>query len=248
MALEAASALARLGDPTGRPALERLTYSEDPKSSRNRRRDRRWAIPRWPCVLVRMLDDHCVGVARAALVNLPEVVGRDVAEASDGALLGTTEQIRRWKQWGRKRRKAPTTLRGAEAARSIYRLWSSKRPLMPRLLPWRPKARDQVARLLGTAPTVRRRCRRWNRPTDRQSMRRRRLCRWSRFAPFFAVTVMVVMAVCALGLLRATDDGSIPLFCNTWLTAFLTTELRSDVLPDCSAFWTAVVMAEMSWS
>ena len=42
VALASAAALARLGDPTGRPALERMTYSEDPKIRRaNRRRDRR---------------------------------------------------------------------------------------------------------------------------------------------------------------------------------------------------------------
>ena len=141
VALEAASALARLGDPTGRPALERLTYSEDPKiRAANRRRDRRLGDPSLAGALVRMLDDHRVGVARAALVNLPKVVGRDVAEPSDGASLGTTEQIRRWKQWYAEKGEMPTTLRGAEAARSIYRLWSSKRPLMPWLLPWRPKS------------------------------------------------------------------------------------------------------------
>ena len=54
-----------------------------------------------------MLDDHRVGVARAALVNLPKVVGRNVAEASDGASLGTTEQIRRWKQWCAQKAKSP---------------------------------------------------------------------------------------------------------------------------------------------
>ncbi len=98
--LESASALARLGDPTGRPALERMTYSDDPKI-RARTADALGALgdPSLAAALVRMLDDPRVGVACAALVNLPKVVGRDVAEQSTGALLGTTEQIRRWKQW-----------------------------------------------------------------------------------------------------------------------------------------------------
>ncbi len=96
--LEAAVALLLLGDNQGAAELTRLAHSGDPKTALKAAEamgdlaDRRF-LPE----LIRMLDSPA-SVRRAALAALPKVVGRDMGQ-SDNASTGTTERIRRWKQW-----------------------------------------------------------------------------------------------------------------------------------------------------
>jgi HEAT repeat protein len=98
--LEAAAALVRLGDPSGAPAVERMAYSQSFETrAAAARRMGELADPSFTAALLRLLDDPRVTVSRAALLSLPKVVGRDVAQATDGSPVGTAEQIRRWKQW-----------------------------------------------------------------------------------------------------------------------------------------------------
>jgi HEAT repeat protein len=99
--LETAAALAHFRDPAAVPALERLTYSDDPKIrgrvalAMGELGDASFAAP-----LVRLLDDHHGTVSHAALASLPKVAGSDVARQVLGdSPAGTAEQIRRWKQW-----------------------------------------------------------------------------------------------------------------------------------------------------
>jgi HEAT repeat protein len=93
--LEASAVLARCRDPAGAAALDRLTYSDDPRIRTRTAQvmgdlgDRTFAA-----ALVRLLDDRWASVAHAALAALPKVAGRDVAQTAD-----RNEQTRRWKQW-----------------------------------------------------------------------------------------------------------------------------------------------------
>ncbi|MHC4403388.1 MAG: HEAT repeat domain-containing protein [Planctomycetota bacterium] len=104
--VQAAAALARLGDPSGNAALERLAYSGD----RTIRRAVAEAMgdladSRFVPWLIHLLDDHHT-VRSAALASLPRAAGRDVA---DGAPPGRdlAERIAAWKRWFRRQ---PTTL------------------------------------------------------------------------------------------------------------------------------------------
>jgi HEAT repeat protein len=98
--LETAAALSRLQDPAGTAALERITYSADPGiRARSAQVMGSLGDPMFTASLVRLLDDHRTTVNRAALAALPKIAGRDIAQAGDGPAPGTTEQIRRWKQW-----------------------------------------------------------------------------------------------------------------------------------------------------
>ena len=97
--LEAALALTRLGDPSGKPALERLAYSRDP-AVRARTAQAMGDFPdaAFTAILIHLLNDNQT-VARAALISLPKVVGEDVAQAPGQAPATSTEQILRWKHW-----------------------------------------------------------------------------------------------------------------------------------------------------
>jgi len=98
--LEAGAALTRFHDPAGMAALERLTYSEDPRiRTRTAQLMGDLGEPSFAGALVRLLDDRQAAVAHAALSGLPKVSGRDVAQAADEAPPDTNEQVRRWKQW-----------------------------------------------------------------------------------------------------------------------------------------------------
>ena len=98
--MEAALALARLGDAAGAPALERLTYSGDPLiRAHTAQAMGELGNAMFTAPLVRLLDDNRGTVSHAALVSLPKVAGCDVAQATDGSPVGTPEQIRRWKKW-----------------------------------------------------------------------------------------------------------------------------------------------------
>jgi len=98
--LEAGAALARFHDPAGMAALDRLTYSDDPRiRTRTARVMGELGDPSFAAALVRLLDDRRASVTHAALTELPKVAGRDVAQAADGSPRDSQEQIRRWKQW-----------------------------------------------------------------------------------------------------------------------------------------------------
>jgi HEAT repeat protein len=98
--LETARALIRLGDPTGKAALERLAYSADPKVRyRAAVAMGETAESAFTPTLIRLLDDR-PAVCRAALEGLPKVVGRDAsASKEEQAPATTSERVRRWKQW-----------------------------------------------------------------------------------------------------------------------------------------------------
>ncbi len=97
--MEAALALTRLGDPSGKPALERLAYSRDPAvRAKTAQAMGDFPDPAFTATLIRLLNDNQT-VVRAALNSLPKVVGEDVAQAPGQAPLTSTEQILRWKHW-----------------------------------------------------------------------------------------------------------------------------------------------------
>jgi HEAT repeat protein len=97
--LEAAAALARLGDPAAKPALERLAYSRDPAvRTKTARAMGECPDPEFTGALIRLLNDNQT-VARAALVSLPKVVGKDMSQSPDQTPATSTEKILRWKNW-----------------------------------------------------------------------------------------------------------------------------------------------------
>jgi HEAT repeat protein len=97
--LEAALALTRLGDPSGKPALERLAYSRDPAvRARTAQAMGDFPDPAFTATLIHLLNDTQT-VARAALISLPKVVGEDVAQAPGQSPATGAEQILRWKHW-----------------------------------------------------------------------------------------------------------------------------------------------------
>ncbi len=96
---EAALALTRLGDPSGKPALERLAYSRDPVvRAKAAQAMGDFPDPAFIAALIHMLNDNQT-VVRAALISLSKVVGEDVAQPPGQAPATTTEQILRWKHW-----------------------------------------------------------------------------------------------------------------------------------------------------
>jgi HEAT repeat protein len=98
--LEAGAALARFHDPAGMAALDRLTYSDDPRIRTHTAQVMGdLGEPSFAGALVRLLDDRRASVAHAALSGLPKVAGRDVAQAADESPPDTNERVRRWKQW-----------------------------------------------------------------------------------------------------------------------------------------------------
>lgn len=97
--MEAALALTRLGDASGKPALERLTMSRDPiVRSKAAQAMGEFPDPAFTATLIRLLNDNQT-VARAALISLPKVVGQDVTQSQGQAPPTTVEQILRWKRW-----------------------------------------------------------------------------------------------------------------------------------------------------
>lgn len=97
--LAAAVALARLGDPQGRDAVQRMAYHADPIV----RRQAAMVLGEMDdaanvATLVALLDDR-PAVCRAALDSLTKVVGRNMADVEGQPPANTTEQIRRWKEW-----------------------------------------------------------------------------------------------------------------------------------------------------
>jgi HEAT repeat protein len=97
--LEAALALTRLGDASGKPALERLAYGRDPAvRAKTAQTMGEFPDPAFTAVLIYLLNDN-ITVARAALNSLSKVVGEDVAQAPGQAPATTTEQMLRWKHW-----------------------------------------------------------------------------------------------------------------------------------------------------
>jgi hypothetical protein len=97
--LVAAVALARLGDPLGRDAVQRMAYHADPIV----RRQAALVLGELEdmtnvATLVSLLDDR-PAVCSAAMESLTKVVGRNMAEVEGQPPANTSEQIRRWKEW-----------------------------------------------------------------------------------------------------------------------------------------------------
>ncbi|MBS0210759.1 MAG: HEAT repeat domain-containing protein [Planctomycetes bacterium] len=98
--IDVATALARLGAPSGVLALERLAADND----MDIRRQAAAAMgtvggEQFTSTLVRMLDDT-IGVRSAALEALPRVVGSDVAKADGGAIApDVAQRTRLWREW-----------------------------------------------------------------------------------------------------------------------------------------------------
>lgn len=104
--LEAAGALARLGDPTGLAALERLSYSDNP-STRQRTAELMGQLGSEACLasLIRLLDDNWQNVRLAALKSLPNVASQDVARTEGEWSVTAAQRITLWKQWYQQRAK-----------------------------------------------------------------------------------------------------------------------------------------------
>ncbi len=102
--LEAAGALARLGDPTGLAALERLSYSDNP-SARQRTAELMGELGGEACLasLIRLLDDNWQSVRLAALKSLPKVAGQDVGRTEGEWSVAAAQRITLWKQWYQQR-------------------------------------------------------------------------------------------------------------------------------------------------
>jgi len=102
--LEAAGALARLGDPTGLAALERLSYSDNP-SARQRTAELMGEVGGDACLasLIRLLDDNWERVRLAALRSLPKVAGQDVSRTKGEWSVTAAQRITLWKEWYQKR-------------------------------------------------------------------------------------------------------------------------------------------------
>lgn len=99
--LEAATALCRLGDPSGPAALERLSYSANHTVRREVARGMgEIGDPSLAPSLVRLLDDRH-DVRTAALEALPKVVGHDVADPSSGSPPSFAQRVEAWKRWHR---------------------------------------------------------------------------------------------------------------------------------------------------
>ncbi len=102
--LEAAGALARLGDPTGLAALERLSYSDNP-GARQRTAELMGELGGEACLasLIRLLDDNWQSVRLAALKSLPKVAGQDVGRTEGEWSVAAAQRITLWKQWYQQR-------------------------------------------------------------------------------------------------------------------------------------------------
>ncbi len=98
--LAAAVALARLHDPAGDDAIQRLSYSRDIRIRGQLAQGLGdLGDERFLSILVRLLDDSKATVSHAALASLSRVKGRDVAQSADGTSVSVNEQMTRWKRW-----------------------------------------------------------------------------------------------------------------------------------------------------
>ncbi len=117
--LEAAVALARAGDPSGKAALERLSYDLDPDVRRRVAQEMgELGDAAFVPLLVRLLDDR-LSIARAALESLPKVVGFDVAEQQAPPAEDTMERMRRWREWFRRSPAEPAVWSPESPGRSM---------------------------------------------------------------------------------------------------------------------------------
>jgi HEAT repeat protein len=97
--VEAATALARLGDPAGAAALERLAYSKDPTTRRLTAIAMGLAPdPTFSSALVKMLDDQ-YAIRLAALASLPRVTGHEMPLSEGAAEPGAAERVAYWKKY-----------------------------------------------------------------------------------------------------------------------------------------------------
>jgi HEAT repeat protein len=97
--LAAGTSLAKLGHDRGEATLERLARSDD-TSIRRRTAEAMGEVGSSTFVptLIGMLDDR-LGIRRAALNSLVQIVGRDVTVDELEAPPSLNEQITRWRRW-----------------------------------------------------------------------------------------------------------------------------------------------------
>lgn len=101
----AAMTLAKLGYDSGHDALDRLAHDTDPTVRRlaaeamGKTKQRRYLG-----TLVRLLDDQ-LGVRRAALASLTEIVGQDIGRTGEEASPALADQVVRWKSWYARQRR-----------------------------------------------------------------------------------------------------------------------------------------------
>ena len=97
--LAAATALTQLNYAAGKPALERLAYSNDPQvRARVARAMGEYPDPAFVPILIHFLSDKAT-VSRSALASLPQVTGEDFSKSPHQTPIATAEQITRWKRW-----------------------------------------------------------------------------------------------------------------------------------------------------
>ncbi len=98
--IETALALAKLGAPEGRSALERMAKDVDGDVRRGAARAMGTLDDASYCPCLGELLDDRNDVAEAAMTSLAKIVGRDVAsEGSESAPSSASERIRRWRSW-----------------------------------------------------------------------------------------------------------------------------------------------------
>jgi HEAT repeat protein len=97
--LSAAKALAQLNNASGKPALERLAYSNDPLiRAKVAAAMGEYPDPSFIPILIRFLNDQA-SVSRTALASLPLVQGEDISQLPGQPPAKITERISRWKRW-----------------------------------------------------------------------------------------------------------------------------------------------------
>ena len=97
--LAAGTSLAKLGLERGEATLQRLAHSNDPKI-RRKSAEAMGEVGSSVFVptLIYLLDDR-LGIKRAALNSLAQIVGRDIAKDNSGSPANLDEQITRWRRW-----------------------------------------------------------------------------------------------------------------------------------------------------
>lgn len=126
--VELATALGRLGDPTGKLALERLAHSRDSNIRRHvatslgELHDAE-VVP----TLIGLLDDQA-GIRREALASLTRTVDKNIGVGSDNPPPDTDRQVQRWKAWFAQQNRSDGRWRNAEVARQTSAAGNAARP------------------------------------------------------------------------------------------------------------------------
>ncbi len=107
--VEAATALCRLGDPSGFETMRHFVHSEnDMLKLKAIRAIGDVGKPEQVPLLMTMLEENG-SIRSASLESLEKIVGKDFHRGHNGLPLGTQEQVEHWKKWYREKYDAPTT-------------------------------------------------------------------------------------------------------------------------------------------